>query len=106
MSRGKIATESASAITVMHLITGLNVGGAEAMLCKLLATSRDNHFRHIVVSLMDEGPLGKKVKANKVPLYSLGMQQGRPRLASVLHFLRLVSRISPDVLQTWLYHAD
>ena len=41
-----------SSVCVMHVITGLKVGGAERMLLRLL-----NHTRHhaIVVSLTDRG---------------------------------------------------
>lgn len=82
------------------------MGGAETMLAKLVTRSDSTRFRHVVVSLMDEGPLGASLTMRGVPVYTLGMRRGRPSLASVIRSLSLARRIAPDVVQTWLLHAD
>lgn len=93
-------------ITVLHLITGLSAHGAETMLYKLVARSDRGRFRHVVVSLTNVGTLGERLTALGVPLYTLGMRRGLPNPAAALRFLTLLRRVSPDVVQTWLYHAD
>lgn len=93
-------------ITVLHLITSLGTGGAETMLSKLVTRSDSTRFRHVVVSLMDEGSLGASLTAHGVRVYTLGMRRGRPSLVSVIRGLSLARRVAPDVVQTWLLHAD
>lgn len=93
-------------ITVLHLITGLDTGGAETMLYKLVARSDRARFRHVVVSLTDAGPIGGKIVALGVPVYTLGMRRGRPSPLAAIRWLALLRRVAPDLVQTWLYHAD
>lgn len=41
-------------ISIVHVITGLNVGGAETMLYRLLSKPRCPEHKHVVVSLTGE----------------------------------------------------
>ncbi|NWJ97219.1 MAG: glycosyltransferase [Chloroflexi bacterium] len=102
-------------IKVVHLITSLDIGGAEMMLYKLLSgqsagRSAGRPLDNVVICLTKSGPLAEKIFALGIPVYSLEMSQGRPtpvRLA--VAFLRLFKRLrqeQPVILQTWLYHAD
>src|SRR5690554_1063528 len=89
---------------VVHIITGLNDGGAEGVLFRLCLNSTNN--RHIVISLMDKGKYGPLLEDAGVSVHYLGMNPGRP---SIKRFLKLVSLIrseEPDAVQTWMYHAD
>ncbi len=47
---------------IAHIITGLNIGGAETMLYKLLSGMDHKAFEPRVVSLTDIGPVGDKIK--------------------------------------------
>ena len=93
-------------ITVLHVITSLGTGGAETMLAKLVARSDRGRFRHVVVSLMDQVALGTRFAALGVPVHTLGMRRGRPDPRGAVRLLRLTRRLAPDVVQTWLLHAD
>ncbi|HLM68072.1 MAG TPA: glycosyltransferase, partial [Longimicrobium sp.] len=94
-------------LKVVHLITGLRAGGAETVLYRLLAEMDRARFRSTVVSLTDEGELGTGIRALGVPVHTLGMRRGAGSVLSAVHRLRrLLRRERPDILQTWLYHAD
>lgn len=93
-------------ITVLQLITSLNQGGAEMNVYKLVQQSDATRFRYVVISLMKEGPVGEKIKGLGIPVYSLGMQRSKPSLIGLIRFLILLRRVSPNIMQTWLYHAD
>lgn len=91
---------------VVYIITGLRRHGAETMLAKLLETMDSSQFQQTVIVLQDKGELGPRIEWAGVPVIALGMK-------SVLDFPRVVLRIrsileekKPDVVQTWLYHAD
>jgi glycosyltransferase involved in cell wall biosynthesis len=90
---------------IAHLITGLGLGGAERQL-KALVTERqqESSLEHIVISLQDEGVIGKQLSGEKgVRLYCLNLHKS---IAGVWQLYKILRREKPDVLQTWLYHAD
>jgi glycosyltransferase involved in cell wall biosynthesis len=93
-------------ITVVHIITGLNTGGAEAMLHKLVGHSDPQRFRHIVISLLDIGPVGVEIAALGIPVHSLHMRGGVPDSRAIVRLRRRLIEVNPDVIQTWLYHAN
>lgn len=90
--------------SVLHIITGLNDGGAEAVLHRLCA--HDVIDRHHVISLMDAGKYGPMLQAQGVPVTYLNMPKGRVTASGLLRLYRLVREQRPDVVQTWMYHAD
>ncbi|MGQ9368591.1 glycosyltransferase [Azospirillum sp. ST 5-10] len=93
-------------ITVAHLITGLQTGGAETMLAKLVRTMDRRRFRNVVIAMTGGGSVASELANSGVPILSLQMRRGAadPRgLARLVHLLR---DERPHLLQTWLYHAD
>lgn len=93
-------------IRVLHVITGLNVGGAERMLVKLLAGFDRREIESTVISLTGEGALAGAVREAGATLHELRMA-GAHDLPRALRQLRaIVHSVQPDVLQSWLYHAD
>lgn len=92
-------------LKLVFAITGLSTGGAEMMLLKVLERL-DARFSPHVISLTTLGEIGPRIQALGIPVESLGMQ---PRVPSPLSFFRLVRRLktlTPDVVHTWMYHAD
>ena len=90
--------------TVCHVITGLNDGGAEGVLFRLC--SHDLAHAHVVVSLSDEGKYGPLLRAMGVEVHSLGMRPNVPSFFVLVKFIRWLRLYKPDVVQTWMYHAD
>jgi glycosyltransferase involved in cell wall biosynthesis len=94
------------AIKVSHLITDLDSGGAEIMLQRLLARMDGKEFASRVVSLTGDGPVGERLRAQGIPVGSLGMQPDKPDWRLVRRLAADLRREKPDLLQTWMYHAD
>jgi glycosyltransferase involved in cell wall biosynthesis len=92
-------------ITVVHLITGLNVGGAEMSLARLVTRSDRAKFRHVVVSMMGVGPVGERIRQQGIPVHALGMRRGIPGPLAIRRLVALLRAERPDVLQSWMYHA-
>jgi glycosyltransferase involved in cell wall biosynthesis len=90
----------------MHVITGLHTGGAERMLERLVLAPRKRPVAHRVVSLIPGGAVGERLTRAGVPVASLGMRRGLPDPRAVLRLARLIREEKPDVVQSWLYHAD
>ena len=93
-------------IRLAHVITELNMGGAEQMLRKLVTRMDRDRFRCIVVSMTDRGPIGERIAAAGIPVVPLGMGPGKPTPDGLARFYRLLKQESVDIVQTWLYHAD
>jgi glycosyltransferase involved in cell wall biosynthesis len=93
-------------LTVLHLITGLETGGAEGMLARLATGSDRERFRQIVVSMTGLGTLGRAIAEGGIPLRNLGIRRNVPDPIGLLRLRRVLREFRPDILQTWLYHAD
>ena len=91
---------------VAHVITGLNPGGAEMMLFKLLSAMDRVVFKPEVISLTGMGPLAERIQALDITVRALGMRRGVPNPLSLLRLAVWLRRSKPDVIQTWMYHAD
>lgn len=95
---------SAPRQTILHVITGLNDGGAEGALFRLC--NFDQHHLHVVVSLMDAGKYGPLLTQAGISVHCLGMPASKVTMVGLWRLWRLMRQQQPDVVQTWLYHAD
>ena len=95
-----------NSLKVAHVITGLNVGGAEQMLARLLPGLQANGVSNVVVSLAHIGPLGAAVEAAGIPVHALDLPAGRIPLRGVWALARLLRAERPAVAQGWMYHAN
>ena len=93
-------------ISVLCLITALTGGGAEMMLYRLMSRLDRTKFKPQVVSMIDLGPVSEKIRALGIQVRSLGMRQGIPNPLAVFRLAQWLQRDRPDVIQTWMYHAD
>lgn len=89
---------------VLHIITGLGDGGAEGVLTRLCLNSSE--AAHVVISMTDDGKYGSVLRENGITVYSLGMNSGMHSFGCFFRLLRLTRSEKPDVVQTWMYHAD
>jgi glycosyltransferase involved in cell wall biosynthesis len=93
-------------IRVTHVITGLGVGGAEMSLLKLLTALDRDQFPANVVSLTGDAPLGERIRSLGIPVTALNLTPGHPDPRLVLHLAACLRNSQPDILETWMYHAD
>jgi len=91
---------------IVNIITTLDEGGAEATLFKLAKNSNNLNYKLTVISLMDIGKYGSLLKNKNVNVITLNMNRGKFSLRSFLKLYQIIKKINPDVVQTWLYHAD
>jgi glycosyltransferase involved in cell wall biosynthesis len=90
---------------VLHVITSLDIGGAEGMLSSL-ATAPGQDIEHSVVSLRSGGFHAGPLRAAGVRVEELGLTPRRPDPRALWRLAGLIRKTRPDVVQGWLYHGD
>lgn len=91
---------------VAHVITGLDTGGAEMMLVKLLEGGDRKRWNATVLSLRDRGTLGKRIEGLGVPVATLGLRGSVPGPGQLWGLVRQLRRIQPKLIQGWMYHGN
>lgn len=91
---------------VLHIITGLETGGAERSLFNLVASNLDNRFTHGVVSLAGMGHYGPILLKSGISVEAFGMQGAVGLPAALFGVRRLVRRTRPDIVQGWMPHGN
>lgn len=89
---------------ILHVITGLSDGGAEAVLTRLILNSPQ--YEHLVVSLSDSGKYGAVLTGAEIRVINLNLSRKSLNIEKFIELCSLIKRESPDVIQTWMYHAD
>lgn len=89
---------------IVHVITGLNNGGAEAVLYRLCKYDKNN--KHIVISMMDNGKYGELLKNENINVYTLDMPAGKLTFNGIINLYKIIKKLKPNVVQTWMYHAN
>ncbi len=90
---------------IAFLITDLDAGGAERNLATLAAGLDRARFDVAVASLMPPGRIGGELAAKGVPVLDLGMTH-RANVFAFCRLVRWLKRTRPDILHTWLFHAN
>lgn len=100
-------------IRVLHLTSSFgSSAGAEANLLRLVLNMNRRNFQNSVVTMTNIAPASSRLqvearlKERGIPLYSLGMSPGIPNPIGAIRLFRIMRLEQPQILQTWMYHAD
>ena len=94
-------------IRVACCITELDPGGAERMFVELVCGLDRARWDPTVVSLGSESePLVSKLRDSGVEVRCLGVKRRWDLPGAVARLARELRSLSPDLLQTWLFHAN
>ncbi|MCL4413894.1 MAG: glycosyltransferase [Actinobacteria bacterium] len=91
---------------VVHVITTLHPGGAELFLARLLLCEPKLAEGAHVICMGDGGPVAEALKSGGIRVSTLGMDRSPKAAWGVMRARSLVAAWRPDMVQTWLYHAD
>ena len=89
---------------VLHIISGLNSGGAEGVMFRLIQGDKINS--HYVISLTDEGFYGEQLKRINIDLKCLYLKKNFLIFLIFFKLLYLIKKIDPKIVQCWMYHGD
>jgi glycosyltransferase involved in cell wall biosynthesis len=87
---------------VLHVITGLDAGGAELQLAMIL---RHTRHRSDVVTLYNPGPVAELIRAEGTSVRDIGMRRNT-ELGALLRLRRIIAAGRYDVVHAHLYRAQ
>jgi len=91
---------------VLHIIGGLERGGAEKSLLSLITAKRKQYYEQYVISLQKGGVNSEKIKQAGIKLYELETHKFSDAVASIFRLSKLIKEINPNIIQSWMYYAD
>ena len=91
---------------ILHLISGLNIGGAERSLHVLLTGGLASRFDNHVVSLSGPGEMGRRIAELGVPVTCLDFRHPRSALTSLRKLTAVTRAMDPAIVQGWMYHGN
>jgi glycosyltransferase involved in cell wall biosynthesis len=98
-------TQQPRKIKVLHLITSLEVGGAQHGMLLGLPRFDNNHYEHVVCSIMDRMQMVQQFRNAGIEVRTLGLSR-KTDISVALRLRSLLKDLRPDVLHTYLLHAN
>jgi len=94
-------------IAILHLITELDIGGAEKALYRLLTRLNRERFAPIVACLYGgDDIVGQEIRTLGIPVVDLRMRGRKWHVDAFWRLYRLLRRGRPTILHTWMFHAN
>lgn len=104
---GKNLLKGNKKLKIVHIITGLGVGGAEIHLLKTLPLMKDTN--NVVCSVTSANEIGKKISCTEIRVIYLSEEskEKKIRIMDVIKNLKkVINEEKPDILSTYLIHSD
>lgn len=92
-------------VCIAHVIIGLNTGGAETALKRLILNS-ENGIDQCVISLTDLGVIGHELKKAGIKVHTLNMKGLFTAIIAFFKLVSLLNKIRPNIVHCWMYHAN
>lgn len=89
---------------IIHIIQSLNSGGCEHMLLRTLPLLSDG-FGHHIITLREPGELAPRFTEKGIPVTTVNLG-GFFDFPGYRRLLSEIARLAPDVIITYLFHAD
>ena len=92
---------------VIHIIGRFGgTGGAERSLQNLITAKRKKGYTQYVIGLQKAGVDNESIKQSGIKLYELETYKLSDAIISIFKLAKLIRKIDPDVIQSWMYYAD
>lgn len=92
--------------TILHIISGLKIGGAETALLRLLEYGLTQEYDCHVLSLAGKGPLSTAMEGSGAILH-YPAENSFMRWPSIGYaVVRVINKIDPAIVQGWMYHGN
>ena len=90
---------------ILFLIVDLNSGGAEWQMARLALFLKEEGFDVRTVCFLGRGEVAAWLEAQHVPVECIGYDSAR-KVWRLGRLVKLLKNFRPDILHTWLFHAN
>src|SRR5262245_65483977 len=91
---------------VVHVISNLNIGGAELSLCSLVETTAGKSIDYTVISLLPHGALRLRLERAGAVVVELAGHRGIAGALLLRCLARAIAAARPSLVQGWMSHAN
>jgi glycosyltransferase involved in cell wall biosynthesis len=98
-------SNNAKQLKIVHLVTSLEVGGAQHNMLLGLPNLDPSRYKHILISIMDRMQMKHQFQQAGIEVHSLGLSK-KTDIAVALRLRSLLNTIRPDILHTYLIHGN
>lgn len=89
---------------VLHIITGLRLGGAEGVLFNLVSNDKIN--KHYIISLTNKSYYSEFFFKIGIDVHHFNFFDRSRLIKNFMNLVTVIRDISPTHIQTWMYHAN
>ena len=97
---------SVSAPVILHVISGLGIGGAEASLVQIATALQARGLPQHVVCAGTLDDHAEELRSCGVEVTVLGVNSAVRLPGGVIRIARMIRRLDPGVVQGWMYHGN
>ena len=90
---------------IVHIISGLQVGGAERSLFNICNSSLNDNFKQYVICLGNKGYYSQKIEEIGLEIYHINFNSWH-FVKSLIRFITVLKKISPNIIQGWMNHGN
>lgn len=91
-------------MNILHIITGLGLGGAEGVLFRLVSNDKIN--KHYIFSLTSKSYYSEKFVEIGIDVYHYDFNDKSRLIKNFMDLVFAIRNISPTHIQTWMFHAN
>ena len=91
---------------LLHVIDGIDVGGAELVLAQLIEHLQAAGHQNTVLVLTEGGAIGDRIRASGADVVEMKCARGRLPVASLRRMAAKVREAAPELIQGWMYHGN
>jgi glycosyltransferase involved in cell wall biosynthesis len=91
---------------IAHIISGLDTGGAELFLERLIRCLPAQEFEHTVISLTSLGRTGERLRSSGVQVHALQSGWHPLGIAKLAALNSIMKKVHPGLIQGWMYHGN
>jgi glycosyltransferase involved in cell wall biosynthesis len=93
-------------VKILHVISGLGIGGAENMLAKIAIALQQRGWSQHIVSLARDDELLPLLTSHDIPVNIIRASGTGSAIGAVVRLTALVRQLQPQIIQGWMYHGN